>query len=212
MAPSSLHFQAWQQRHDALLPLLLNNPPAALLAGPAIMDPVAAAAASGAPLLLVTSPAGAGTGDGSGSIVHTALGMLPGHAPLSAGLLLQAAKLDAQGQQLLQERSAAALHLAAALQQYAAAVACLLGGAHYSNSSQHAHWLAAFQAALELPAPQVGAPLCRHLRWLTAHSLAPHLRLPARRPQPPPLDLSAPASCRASSVLLSWRHAVPTQP
>lgn len=149
--------QAWQQRHGALLPLLIGNPPAALLVGPAGWDPAAAAAAGAAPpLLLVSSPGGAAGESGSGSILHAALGMLPSQAPLSPGLLLQAAGADSQGQQLLAERAAAAQQLAAALQEYGAAVACLLGGPAYAGSSQHAHWLAAFQAALELPVPQVG--------------------------------------------------------
>ena len=160
--------QAWQQRHDALLPLLLNSPPAALLARPAAVDPAAAAeaaAAAGVPpllLLLVTSPGGMGGDAGSGSLLHAALGILPSHAPLSASLLLLAAATDAQGQQLLAERSAAAQQLAAALRQYAAAAACLLGGQRYAGSSQHAHWLAAFQAAMDLPVPQV-RHACMHV-------------------------------------------------
>lgn len=150
--------QAWQQRHEALLLLLLNNPPSALLSGPATVDPEAAAANSGTLIFLVSSPQGDArdAGQDSSSIVHTALGMLPAHAPLSARLLLQAAAVDKQGRQLLRERAAAAHQLAQALQQYTAAVACLLGGPRYSGSSQHAHWAAAFQAAMDLPVPQVG--------------------------------------------------------
>ena len=152
-SPACSHLQAWQQRHDALLPLLLASPPAVLLLGPEAVDPGAASAAC--PLLLVTSYAGGGAAEGRGSIVHAALGMLPSQAPLSASLLLQAAAVDAQGQQLLGERAAAALRLSQALQQYTAAVGCLLGGAGYAGSSQHAHWLAALQAALDAPVPKV---------------------------------------------------------
>ena len=35
-----------------------------------------------------------------------------------------------------------------------AAAACLLGGPSYAASSQHAHWVAAFQAAMDLPMPE----------------------------------------------------------
>lgn len=151
-----LAVQAWQQRHNALLPLLLSSPPAALLLGAAAWDPDAAATAGALPpLLLVSSPAGVGGESGAGSILHAALGMLPGQAPLSASLLLQAAAADSQGQQLLRERAAAAGQLAAALREFGAAAACLLGGPRYAGTSQHAHWLAALQAALELPVPQV---------------------------------------------------------
>jgi hypothetical protein len=142
--------QAWQQRHDALLPLLLINPPAALLAGGAAVDPVAFPA----PPTLVTSPHGAP--DGSASLLHAALGMLPSQAPLSASLLLQAARADEQGRRLLLERAAAGSQLSGALRQYSAALACLLGGQLYAGTAQHAHWAAAFQAALALPPPQVG--------------------------------------------------------
>jgi hypothetical protein len=130
-----------------------------MLSGSAVLNPHGAAA-SGIPLLLVTSPAGgdvSAAGEGSGSIVHATLRVLPSRAPLSAGLLLQAAAADKQGLQLLAERAAAAGQLVAALQQYAAAVACLLGGTAYAGTSQHAHWRAAFQAALDLPVPQVGS-------------------------------------------------------
>lgn len=150
--------QAWQQRHSALLPLLVVSPPAALLAGPAATDPAAAVAAGMPPLLLVSGPTGSGStpaDTGAGSIVHAALGVPPSHAPLSASLLLQAAAVDEQGQRLLRERAAAAAQLAGALRQYAAASACLLGGVDYAGSSQHAHWLAAFQAAMDLPIPEV---------------------------------------------------------
>lgn len=147
--------QAWQQRHEALLPLLLGTPPAALLLGAPAWDPAAAVAAGAAPPLLLVSARPGGSGEvGAGSILHGSLGMLPSQAPLSASLLLQAAAVDSQGQQLLQERAAAAAQLAAALQQFGAAAACLLGGPRYAGSSQHTHWLVAFQAAMELPVPQ----------------------------------------------------------
>ena len=158
--------QAWQQRHDALLPLLLTAPPAALLAGPTALDPAAAAAARAAPaLLLVTAAVADGAAAGEGSILHAALGMPPSEAPLSPSLLLRAAAVDAEGQQLLAQRAAAAQQLAGALQEYAAGVACLLGGPRYAGSCQHAHWAAAFRAALDLPVPQVG-PGPGSLAWL----------------------------------------------
>lgn len=146
--------------------------------GPVVVDLSAAAAAGSPPLLLVTSPPlapGSGDSSGSGSILHAALGMQPSHAPLPPSLLLQAAKVDSQGQQLLQERAAAAQQLAAALQEYAAAVACLLGGPRYAGSSQHAHWLAAFQAAMDLPVPHVGG--CSLPGSLVGYSLAASLAL-----------------------------------
>ena len=153
--PAFVPTQAWQQRHEALLPLLLGNPPAALLLGAPAWDPAAALAVGALRSLLLVSSAGGSSGEfGTGSILHSALGMLPSQAPLSASLLLQAAAVDSQGQQLLQERAAAAAQLAAALREYGAAAACLLGGLRYAGSSQHAHWLAAFQAAMELPVPQ----------------------------------------------------------
>lgn len=202
--------QAWQQRHDALLPLLLSAPPAALLAGPTAVDPSAAAAAGAAPPLLLVSAATPGGEAGAGSILHVALGMLPAEAPLSPSLLLRAAAVDTEGQRLLSERAAVAQQLAGTLQEYAAGVACLLGGPRYASSSQHAHWAAAFQAALDLPVPQVGAGLV--LRLVQRH--------PALRPggqaglwlmlalnsfcRPTPRHL-----CRASSEPPSWRHAAP---
>ena len=125
-----------------------------LLVGAAAVEPGAASAAGVGPLLLVSSTDGSG-GDGSGSVLHAALGMLPSQAPLSASLLLQADAADKQGARLLQERALAAAQLVAALQQYAAAAACLLGGPSYAGSSQHTHWLAAFQAAMNLPVSQV---------------------------------------------------------
>ena len=167
--PHAAHaVQAWQQRHEALLPLLLGNPPAALLIGAPAWDPVAAAAAGAAPPLLLVSSASGGSSDvGTGSLLHSALGMLPSQAPLSASLLLQAAAVDSQGQQLLHERAAAAAQLAAALQDFGAAAACLLGGPRYAGTSQHAHWLAAFQAAMELPVPQAS---WGWQAWLVMHT------------------------------------------
>lgn len=120
----------------------------------------AAAAGAAPPLLLVSSPDAAAGESGSGSILHAALGIAPAQAPVSPGLLLQAASADSQGQQLLAERAAAAQQLAAALREYGAAVACVLGGPAYAGSSQHAHWAACFQAALQPPVPQVGRLAC----------------------------------------------------
>ena len=138
----SHNVQAWQQRHDALLPLLLTRPPAALLIGPASFDPAAAAAGGAAPpLLLVSSPAGAPAEAGFGSILHGALGMPPSQAPLSASLLLQATRLDSVGEQLQQERAAAAAQLASALQEYAAAAppaCCRAAPATLAAASMHA--------------------------------------------------------------------------
>ncbi len=168
--------QAWQQRHSALLPLLVVSPPAALVAGPAATDPAAAAAAGMSPLLLVTGHVGSGglsSDTGAGSIVHVSLGVPPSHTPLSASLLLQAAAVDQQGQRLLRERAAAAQQLAGALQQYAAAAACLLGGVGYAGSTQHAHWLAAFQAAMDLPIPQVGPLPGPPIHSASVHPLSP---------------------------------------
>lgn len=141
--------QAWQQHHEAILSVLATAPPPELTAVPALWRPAAAAV----PLGLVTafSPQG-------GSVLQAALGMAPSDAPTSASALLQASNLDVRGLQLLAQRADTCQQLVSLLQQYCAALCYLLGGGSYASTSGHAAWLAAFQAAVALPPPQVRGP------------------------------------------------------
>ncbi|GAB4817948.1 hypothetical protein N2152v2_004994 [Parachlorella kessleri] len=140
--------QAEQDRHATLVALLLSNPPMALGAPSSFWDP------SEAGVCLVGA-----TATGQRPVLELALGMPASDAPVSPHLLTQAAALDELGQQLVEQasgcwkRAQALTSLTDSLQQYAAALAFLLGP-QYAATSRHAQWAEAFQAGLALPVPQ----------------------------------------------------------